>query len=306
MPGTGSVRSLPPLNAGELRLAKQLRDDIVSLAGDIGERNVSNKPGQLEAAAEFIETLFRAAGYQPQSQWYKIGGTPCRNVEAEIRGTAQPEEVVVIGAHYDSVPESPGADDNASGVAVLLALARDLRGTPAPRTLRFVAFANEEPPYFWSDDMGSMVYARRCRQRGDHVAAMLSIESVGFYSSAASSQHYPAGLGFLYPAKGDFVAFVGNTFSRPLVHQTLKTFRHANALPSEGAAVPNAIPGAGWSDHWSFWQQGFPAIEITDTAPFRNPAYHTPLDTPDRLDYDRLARFTRAMRTVLEELTNSH
>ena len=306
MPGTSSLISLPPLNADEIRLAKQLRDDVTSLARDIGERNVSNKPAQLEAAAELIETSFRAAGYQPHSQWYKIGATQCRNIEVEIQGTAKPEEVVIVGAHYDSVPESPGADDNASGVAVLLALARDLIRTPVSRTLRFVAFTNEEPPYFWSGDMGSVVYARKCRQQGDRVAAMLSIESVGFYSSAASSQHYPAGLGFLYPAKGDFVAFVGNTFSRSLVHRTLKTFRGARALPSEGAAVPNAIPGAGWSDHWSFWQQGFPAIEITDTAPYRNPAYHTAQDTPDRLDYDRLARFTRAMRTVIEQLTNSH
>jgi hypothetical protein len=135
------------------------------------------------------------------------------------------------------------------------------------RSLRFVAFANEEPPYFWTGDMGSLVYARKCKQAGDQIVAMLSIESVRFYSSQPMSQHYPAVLGVFFPATGDFVAFVGNTLSRPLLHTTLRSFRNTAALPSAGAAVPNIVPGAGWSDHWSFWQQGFPGIEITDTAP---------------------------------------
>jgi Zn-dependent M28 family amino/carboxypeptidase len=152
--------------------------------------------------------------------------------------------------------------------------------------------------------MGSLVYAKKCRERGDRVVAMLSIESVGFYSTSPKSQRYPAGLGFLYRSTGDFVAFVGNVSSRPLVHEVLGTFRSTGALPSIGAAVPNAVPGAGWSDHWSFWKQGFAAIEITDTAPYRNPYYHTPYDTPNRLDYDHLARFTRAMQPVVRELAN--
>jgi Zn-dependent M28 family amino/carboxypeptidase len=245
-----------------------------------------------------------ATGYRPVSQWYSVGGRRCRNIEVEVRGTDQSGEVVVIGAHYDSVPGSPGADDNASGVAVMLALARSFAGTRPARTLRFVGFANEEPPYFWSDDMGSVVYAKKCREHGDRVVAMLSIESVGFYSTSPKSQRYPAGLGFLYRSTGDFVAFVGNVSSRPLVHEVLRTFRSAGALPSIGAAVPNAVPGAGWSDHWAFWKQGFAGIEITDTAPYRNPYYHTPGDTPNRLDYDHLARFTWAMQAVVRELAN--
>jgi Zn-dependent M28 family amino/carboxypeptidase len=133
---------------------------------------------------------------------------------------------------------------------------------------------------------------------------MLSIESVGFYSTGARSQQYPAGLGFFYPPVGDFVGFVGNMQSRSLVHEVLRSFRRTEALPSIGAAIPNAIPGAGWSDHWSFWQEGYPGIEITDTAPYRNRYYHTPEDTPGRLDYDRLARFTWAMQAVVNELGN--
>jgi hypothetical protein len=159
-----------------------------------------------------------------------------------------------------------------------------------------------EPPYFWHDEMGSLVYAKKCRQQGDRVTAMLSVESVDFYSTVPNSQKYPAGFGLIYPSTGNFIGFVGNTFSRSLVHDALRTFRSVPALPSLGAAVPNAIPGVGWTDHWSFWQQGFPGIEVTDTAPYRNPYYHTAMDTPDRLDYGRLARLTWALRAVIRQL----
>src|SRR5262249_44736418 len=153
------------------------------------------------------------------------GGIRARNIEAECPGTGRLGEVIIVGAHYDSVLGSPGADDNASCVAVILALARKFKGTQSPRTLRFVAFTNEEPPYFWSADMGSVVYAKESRKRGEKIVAMLSIESVGFYSNALASQNYPAGLGHLYRPTGDFVAFVGNLQSRSLVHEALATFR---------------------------------------------------------------------------------
>ena len=301
MPGRASLSSPPP--AGDRELERQLRSDVQVLARDIGERNIPNNPRQLEAAAAFVENSLNAGGYQPQSQPYSVAGTVCRNIQAEIRGVEKPKEIVIIGAHYDSAPGSPGADDNASGVAAMLALTRSFAGSRPARTLRFVGFVNEEPPYFWRPEMGSLVYAKRCREAGENVVAMLSLESVGFYSNSSSSQHYPAGLGLFYPSTGDFVAFVGNLRSRSLVHQTLSTFRATGALPSVGAAIPNAIPGAGWSDHWSFWQQGFPGIEITDTALYRNPHYHTPGDIAERLDYDRLARFTQAMKSVLRQLT---
>lgn len=304
-PGPEAVPALQPLNANQLESERQLRQDVAFLAGSIGERNIPGRQQQLEAAARFIDRSLQAAGYRTESQSYKVDGIACRNIEAAIRGTGRPQDVVIFGAHYDTVPGSPGADDNASGVATVLALARHFAGTDPARTLRFVGFANEEPPYFWTGDMGSLVYARKCKQAGDHIVAMLSIESVGFYSVQPASQHYPAGLGVFFPATGDFVAFVGNTLSRPLLHTALRAFRNTAALPSAGAAVPNIVPGAGWSDHRSFWQQGFPGIEITDTAPYRNPHYHMPSDTPDRLDYDRMARFAVAMQTVVEQLVNA-
>jgi hypothetical protein len=303
MPGPESVR-LTPLNYEESALEHQIRNDVDYLASGIGERNVERKADQLEKAADFVVSSMNAAGYQPVSQWYTVGSTKCRNVESELRGTSRPGEVVIVGAHYDSAPGSPGADDNASGVAVMLALARSFAGTRPIRTLRFVAFANEEPPYFGSADMGSLVYARQCRVRGDRVVAVLSIESVGFYTSSPASQRYPAGLGLLYRSTGNFLGFVGNLQSRPLVHEAIRTFRGTGALPSIGAALPNAIPGAAWSDHWSFWQQGFAGIEITDTAPYRNRYYRTPEDTPDRLNYDSLARCAWGLHAVVKELAN--
>lgn len=300
--GVPDVRTSRDANLTSLTL--QLRRDVEVLAGEIGERNLAFKPQQLEQAAVFIETSLKSSGYSTESQRYRVDTASARNVEAELTGSLHPREVVVVGAHYDSVADSPGADDNASGVAVLLALARDFASTRPRRTVRFVGFTNEESPYFWTDDMGSLVYAKRCRQQGDNVVAMLSIESAGFYTNVEGTQRYPAGLGLIYPSRGDFAAFVGNLKSRPLLHAVMREFRAAATLPSMGASLPNAVPGAGWSDHWSFWQQGFPAIEVTDTAPYRNPYYHTPLDTPDRLDYVRLARLTRGLQAVLHSLAN--
>jgi hypothetical protein len=305
MPGRSAEGSLQPLSDGEARLAMRLQRDVQILAAEIGERNIPENPQRLAAAADYIEREFRTAGYAPRSNPYRIGRYICRNVEVELRGTSRPDEIVVIGAHYDTVPGSPGADDNASGVATVLALARGFAGSPASRTVRFLAFANEEPPWFWQAEMGSLVYAKECRARRDRIVAMLSIESVGFYSDAPRSQTYPAGLGFLYPATGNFVAFIGNVSSRPLVHRAIGAFRAASALPSIGAAAPNAIPGVGWSDHWSFWQEGYPGIEVTDTALYRNPFYHTPADTPNRLDFPRMARFGSAMADVIRALAKA-
>ncbi len=210
-----------------------------------------------------------------------------------------------MGAHYDTVLDSPGADDNASGVAALLAIARELASRPQPpaRTVRLVAFANEEPPHFQTPRMGSLVYARRARERGDRIVAMLSLESIGYYSDAPGSQRYPLFLlGWIYPSRGDFLAFVGDVGARALVRRAIASFRRHAALPSEGAAVPGFVPGVLWSDHWSFREAGYPAIMVTGTAPFRNPHYHEPSDRPETLDYDRLARATAGLARVIDAL----
>ena len=195
-----------------------------------------------------------------------------------------------------------GANDNASGVAVLLALARALSPEKAARTLRFVAFANEEPPHFQNESMGSWAYALSCQQRGDDIVAMISLETMGYYSDEEDSQSYPFPMSAAYPSTGSFIGFVGNVASRHLVRRVVGSFREHAAFPSEGAALPSWIPGVGWSDHWSFWQAGYRAIMVTDTAPFRYPHYHTEQDTPDKLDYERLARVTLGLEKVIREL----
>jgi Zn-dependent M28 family amino/carboxypeptidase len=207
---------------------------------------------------------------------------------------------VVVGAHYDTVPGSPGADDNASAVAALIELAGMLRGEPLP--IRFVAFANEEVPYFLGTEMGSFVSARRSRERGEKLRAMLSLEMLGYYRDAPGSQSYPPPLGLFYPDRADFVAFVGDLGARRLVRRSIALFRKHGKMPSEGVAAPSFVPGVTWSDHWSFRSHGYPAVMVTDTAFNRYPHYHLPSDTPEKLDYERLARVTLGLAEVLREL----
>jgi Zn-dependent M28 family amino/carboxypeptidase len=185
----------------------------------------------------------------------------------------------------------------------MLALARRLAQKPAQHTLRFVAFVNEEPPYFLTEQMGSFVYAGRCKARGDQISAMISLETIGYFSDAPHSQTYPSlGLGVFYPTVGNFIGFVGNIHSRSLLRRAIALFRKHARLPSEGAALPSFVPGVSWSDQWAFWQHGYPGIMITDTAPFRYPHYHSATDTPDKLDYDRFALVVSGMQKVIKGL----
>ena len=227
-----------------------------------------------------------------------IGG---ENVIAEVRGTLT-GRVVVVGAHYDSVYDSPGADDNARGVAGLLALARQFSGRESAATIRFVAFANEEPPHFQTPDMGSFAYARRCHERGERIEAMLCLEALGYFDPSPDSQLYPPLLSLLYPNTGDFIGFAGNLASRKLVRRCVKAFRRHARIGAQAAALPELVPQIGWSDQWSFWQFGWPAIMVTDTALFRNPNYHTPRDAPDTLDYERMTHVGEGLVEVVGEL----
>jgi hypothetical protein len=305
MPGKSFRGSLPPLTPAQAALRDELEQHVTKLAGEIGERNVFNLP-RLNAAADYVESSLASAGYKVSRQSYLAGGETCQNLEVEIRGTTRPEEIVVVGAHYDSVAGSPGANDNASGVATVLALARMASVRQPERTLRFVAFVNEEPPFFSTTNQGSYVYAQRCRERGERIMAMLTPETMGCYLDERGTQQYPFPVGLFYPSRGNFIAFVGNTKSAALVRRCVKTFRARAAFPSEGAALPGVLPGIGWSDHSSFWKMGYPAIQISDTAPFRYVHYHQETDTPDKLDYDRLARVVDGLEKVIAELAGAH
>jgi Zn-dependent M28 family amino/carboxypeptidase len=299
MPGK-NPSTAAALSPAEIVLRTELAADVQHLAGEIGERNVP-RYAQLNEAVEFIERSFSNAGLQPRRDTYELQGRAYHNIETEIPGTRP--QIVVIGAHYDSVLGSPGANDNASGVAAVLALARRFAARPTAQTLRLVAFVNEEPPYFQTEQMGSLVYAKRCKARGEQISAMISLETIGYFSDAPRSQVYPSpGLALFYPTTGNFIGFVGNFPSRALVRRAIGLFRDQRKIPAEGAALPSFVPGVGWSDQWSFWQCGYPAIMITDTAPFRYPHYHSSTDTPDKLDYDRFALVVSGMQSVIAEL----
>jgi len=282
-------------------LRDRLRAHVSVLAGDIGERNVWRSRA-LEASARHVERVLGDLGYPVTVQEFDVQGVTVKNLEAERKGNSVPEEVVVVGAHYDSIIGSPGANDNASGVAGVLEMARLLADQPLPRTVRFVAFVNEEPPFFQTDDMGSRVYASRARRRGERIVAMLSIETIGYYSEEAGSQHYPFPLSLVYPNTANFIGFVGNHASRDLVRRAIGTFRARIEFPSEGITAPEWITGIGWSDHASFWKEGYAALMITDTALFRYRHYHTPEDTPDKIDYTRMARVVMGIARVVAEL----
>jgi hypothetical protein len=299
MPGK-NISKAAPLSPDEVALREELRADVQKLAGEIGERNMWHYP-QLNAAADFIENSFSRAGLHPRRDTYEMRGQACHNIETEIPGSRP--EIVLIGAHYDSVFGSPGANDNGSGVAAMLALARRFAGRKPRHTLRFVAFVNEEPPNFLSNSMGSFVYADRCKARGDQISAMISLETIGYFSDAPHSQFYPGpGFGLFYPKVGNFIGFVSNVQSRALLRRVIGLFRKHAKIPSEGAALPAFIPGVSWSDQWSFWRHGYPGIMVTDTAPFRYPYYHSASDTPDKIDYDRFTLVVSGMEKVIADL----
>ncbi len=290
---------LQPLSDEESQLATRLSAHVTYLSETVGERSLS-RPGSLQATTDYLRDTLKQAGYAATERTYSIEGHAVSNIEVSLVGSHDSSGPVIVGAHYDSVAGTVGADDNATGVAGVLELARLLQGSKLRRTVRFVLFVNEEPPYFRTDTMGSLVYARQLRHDRIPVSAMISLEMLGFYSDVAGSQKYPPVLGLFYPSRGDFIGFVGNQESRDLVRRSIRRFRESASFPSEGVAAPADWPGVGWSDHWSFWQQQYPAIMITDTAMFRYPYYHTPLDTANRLDFARMARVVSGVRTVVE------
>jgi Zn-dependent M28 family amino/carboxypeptidase len=290
-----------PLTEDGEALRGRLEKHVSTLAGEIGERNIWYYDGLVEAAG-YIEHALLSAGYEVGRQEFNVQGFTVANLEVTLTGQSKADEIVVVGAHYDSVVGSPGANDNGTGVAALLEIARLLAGATLHRTVRFVAFVNEEPPFFQTGHMGSQRYAKRARERGDRIVAMLSLETIGYYSDEPGSQRYPFPMSFFYPKTANFIGFVGNLSSRRLVQRAARAFRGHSDFPAESAAAPGWLTGIGWSDHAAFWQEGYAAIMVTDTALFRYAHYHTLQDTPDKVDYGSLARVTKGLAHVVEDL----
>jgi Zn-dependent M28 family amino/carboxypeptidase len=304
MPGQSHAGPLPPLTAEESELAAGLRRHVQRIAGEIGDRNVW-RYDELNAAADHISATLRDLGYEVTEQPFESAGKTVRNLAVEQRGAAAADEILVVGAHYDSVHGCPAANDNGTGVAGVLEMARVMaKDAPAKRTVRFVLFVNEEPPFFQGEQMGSLVYARACKARGERVVGMISVETIGYYSDAPGSQKYPPPYDRMFPDVGNYIGFVGDDSSAALVRDAIGSFRRHTQFPSQGLAAPAAVTGIGWSDHWAFWQVGYPALMVTDTAPFRYPHYHEATDTPDKIDYDRTARVVAGIIRVTRELAD--
>ncbi len=303
MPGRSHGGPLPPLSSAESAIRERLRGHVRVLAAEIGERHIWH-PGSLDAAADYVERELQAAGWKVERQSFDVHGVTVRNVVGTLGPDRRSAGAIVIGAHYDSVIGTVGANDNASGVAALIEVARILGEEARTMPVRAVGFVNEEPPFFLSADMGSRRYAARCAGRGERIRAMLSLETLGCYSDRSRSQSYPLPLGLFYPRTGNFVAFVGNLRSRDLVRRCVGSFRSHTAFPCEGGALPGYLPGIYWSDHWAFWREGYPAAMVTDTALFRYGYYHLPGDTPEKLDYGRLARVVTGVSRVVMDLVD--
>jgi hypothetical protein len=303
MPGSSHQGPLAPLSAEQHALRSELEKHVRILSVEIGERS-DGKYAATQRAAGYIDSALTAIGFEVTSQLFDFAGEEYRNLEVMIPGTIRADEIVVVGAHYDTAEDAPGADDNASGVAGTLELARLLAHEQLERTVKFVLFASEEPPFFATEWMGSYAYAARAAARRENIVAMLSLETIGYYSTEPGSQSYPPPFSFFYPDQGDFIGFVGNMSSGNLVRRCLATFRRHARFPSEGVASPTWIPGVTWSDHLPFWQHGFKAIMVTNTAPFRNPFYHTQHDTIDKLDFDRMSRVVAGLVGVVRELAS--
>ena len=327
--GESYSQEFKELNKEERVIRQNLKNHIGFLAGTLGERNMF-VPKNLKNAAAYIDKSFRAQGHKVSSHEYVLqkgfsrntivmdtfrGIFPSNfpsgskepvatNIEIEVTGNVYVDEIILVGAHYDSVVGSPGANDNASGTAGLLEIGNLLSGKKLKRTIRLVAFVNEEPPFFATQNMGSYVYAQRSRERGENIQGMISLEMLGYYSTQKGTQKYPFPLGLFKSDTGNFIAFVSNLRSKKLLNDFIKRFRNIVEFPSDGVAFPQIVPGISWSDHQSFWKFNYPAIMVTDTAFFRYPYYHSQEDTPDKICYDHMARVVLGLSKVIEDLAN--
>ena len=281
-------------------MEERLRKTVIALAHEIGSRSY-REPDALGRASGYIKGMFEEQGYDVYSQIFRVGGQAYENISAEVRGISG--RTVIVGAHYDSVSGTPGADDNASGVAAVLELSGLLRQASFGNTVRFVAFTLEEPTFFRTQYMGSHVYARSLREKGEDVIGMICLEMIGFFTDRPRSQYFPVSLmRWFYPHTGNFISMVSDLRSKGFLSRVLAGFRKGTSLSVEHVSTLPIVPGIDFSDHRSFWQFGYDAVMITDTSFYRNPNYHGESDTYDTLDYVKMAEVVRGLESAIREI----
>ena len=280
--------------------ATNLKRHVYKLSHEIGERHIHQK-SKYEEAAKYIENELLSYGYDVYRQKVLLDGIEADHLIARHKRPIN-YDIYIVGAHYDSVGGSPGADDNASAVAGMLELARLLSDKEEARQIEFVAFANEEFSFLNANQMGSAAYAGEAKEKGKDVEAVLVFEMIGYYKDDFFSQQYPLLVGPFYPSKGNFITVVGNSYSSELTKEIARTIKTNTRLPVEKISFnADYVEGLSFSDHASFWKEGYQAVMITDTAFYRNPHYHQPTDTYDTLDYERMSELVRGIEVFLEE-----
>lgn len=297
MPGDNYTGSPPPLTKQQ----KQNKEIYLKKLHQFAEspHNFQHAK-ELEQAKLFIIKELESYGYQVNILEY--GQQKFANLEIVIEPKKENKGTIVIGAHYDSEGEAPGANDNASGVVILLDLAKRFKNIESSHKIRMVFFVNEEPPFFRQEDMGSTVYANNLVTSGEKIKAMYAFDALGYYFEEENTQHYPFLFAPFFPDKANFVAFVGGISSRELIQDSVGAFRENAKFPSEGVSAPSYIQGIDFSDHLSFYKHNIPALMITDTAFFRSRTYHTPQDTIDRLNIDKMVQLTDELEKMFKKL----
>ncbi len=304
-PGTLYPSSTAPLSPDQVQLRDEMRHDVEALSVGIGPRHGGRSLGKLIEAEKWIIESLKTDGIESRRDVVHLGDVEVANVEASFGGTTLPDQIIVLGAHYDTVPRSPGANDNASGVALLLATARRLRDAPLDRTVRIVFFVNEENPFSGGIQMGSKVYAERSREKGENIVTMIAVDSIGFFSSEPGSQDQPllASLFTKLPSTANFVLWLSNRDNQQLLDQVVQQFQAHSQFPSFGIATD--MKDAARSDHASFWWQGYPALLLSDTSEGRDPHYHKPTDTLANLNFEEMARFADGFIPLLLSLARA-
>jgi len=293
------------MDLAEIR--KNLEADVRFIQ-EMGPRNSVNRKTyeQLLRCEEWIVQRWESQGYRVKKQTFSFEGRDYSNLEIEIRGRSAPSEIIIVSAQYDTLPDSPGANNNGSGMAILFELTRLFRNHTLDRTVRFLNFVNEEDPFFGTEMMGSYQYAKRCRERHEDIQVMLSLDALGIYTDRPNSQHYPFPYSLVYPRRGNFLAFIGDFSSRKAMITATRGFKKGSSFPIEAGVVPKSLEPAGWSDHSSFWKFGYPGIMVTDTGGFRSIFHTTKEDTMEKLNFEAMARIVAGLRGSILELTQSN
>jgi hypothetical protein len=288
-----------------IEIRERLQKDVGYLQS-LGPRNSVNEKSyaKLRQSEEWIRQRWQSQGYSVKNQTYLFEGREYSNLEIELQGCVSPSEIIIVSAQYDTLPDSPGANNNGSGVAIILSLSHLLRNHASSRTLRLVNFVNEEDPFFGTEMMGSYVYAEKSHQLGEDIRVILSLDALGIYTDQPDSQKYPLPFSLFYPSRGNFLAFIGDFRSRKYIVEATRGFKKGSSFPIEAGIVPKWTKGASWSDHSSFWKFGYPGIMVTDTGGFRSSSHTTKEDTLEKLNFEAMSRIVIGMYTCVAHLTN--